>query len=285
MDHKKGKWAREILDVQHDDGTWGMKFHSMVLNQSSNRHPLTTEQALFRLKILGFDSSDEPIRKTVDCMKACLRGDRKIDDYWEKTHDWDLFTQLMLSTWVKIFEPEDKLSLAFAYRWAEVIETAFSSGCFTQEAYAKAYIAQFGKKPRGGREIGFVDFYHISLLQGVLSPETEDLLLDYVLSKPDGIYYICKKPLNVLPQTFASKEASHYLGALELLAGYHLAKAKLTFAVNWLNECRDENEYWDFGTKANDKAYFPLSDSWRASEDRRTDCTERVTKFIKKISS
>ena len=46
--------------------------------------PLTTEQALRRLKLLGFTILDEPIKKSVGCMVACLNGERKIDNYHEK---------------------------------------------------------------------------------------------------------------------------------------------------------------------------------------------------------
>lgn len=283
MDYKNGKWAKQILELQHNDGTWGLMFHSMVLNQSTTRQTFTTEQALYRLKVLNFDLNDTSVRKTVDCMKACLRGERKIDDYWEKTHDWTLFTQLMLSTWVKIFDPYYDLSLAFARQWAEIIGKAFASGVYNQDDYVKAYISQFNKKPRGAREIDFVDFYHISLLQGMITPEIENRLLDYVISKPDGIFYVYRKPLNKLPETFTSKESSHYLGALELLAGYGSAKYRLGFAVDWLNENKDENGQWDFGSKSNDNTYFPLSDSWRKVEDRKADCTERVITFLQKL--
>lgn len=285
MDHTSGKWAKEIVEFQNCDGTWGLTFHSMSHNQKSSKKPLTTEQALFRLKALGFDINDEPIRKAVECMKACLREERRIDDYWEKIHDWPLFTKLMLSTWVKIFDSNDDLSLGFAKKWADIIEHSFSKGSYDHDAYVNAYTMQFGKKPRGGREIDFVDFYHVSLLQKMLSSATENLLLDYIISKPGGIYYIYQKQVQNPPTIFSSKEASRYLGALELLAGYSLAKDKLDFAINWLYENCDENGQWDFGPKANDGAYFPLSDSWRKIEDRKADCTERVTAFLQEIGA
>lgn len=110
--YKNGKWAEEIISLQNSDGTWGNIFHSLCL---PNKHyPLTTEQALRRLKILGFTIKDAPIRKAVDCMTACLRGERKLDDYSEKSHNWKLFTKLMLSAWVRIFEPDNETALNFA---------------------------------------------------------------------------------------------------------------------------------------------------------------------------
>lgn len=278
MNCKGGKWAKEIIELQQSDGTWGRYFHS--LSQPTKNYQLTTEQALRRLWILGFTIHDVPIRKAVDCMTSCLRGERKIDDYWEKTHNWELFTRMMLSTWVKVFEPDNEIALTFAQQWAEVIEKTFTGGAYNHDAYVNAYISKFNSKPNGAREIDFTSFYQMSLLQGVLTPDTENRMLDYVISKPDGIYYIYGNPLNKLPEVFASKDANRYLNALEILAGFSMAKKKLGFAIEWLNANKDINGQWDFGAKASDGVYFPLSDSWRKAEHRRTDCTKRVTTFL-----
>lgn len=104
MDYKNGKIAQQIIALQHED---------------------------------------EPIRKAVDCMVSCLRGERKIDNYWEKGRDWDLFTKLMLSTWVRIFEPENKVALEFAKHWVNIFEKAFE-----QKADCTAKISAILKKLR-----------------------------------------------------------------------------------------------------------------------------------------
>lgn len=70
MNHKDGKYVKDIIELQNDDGTWGQVFHS--LSQPNKKHPLTTEQALRRQKVLGFTINDTPIRKAVDCMTSCL---------------------------------------------------------------------------------------------------------------------------------------------------------------------------------------------------------------------
>ncbi len=73
--YKNGKWAAEIISLQNADGTWGDMFHSLC--PPNKRYSLTTEQALRRLKILGFTIKDTSIRKAVDCMTSCLRGNEK----------------------------------------------------------------------------------------------------------------------------------------------------------------------------------------------------------------
>lgn len=281
MDYKNSKSAQKIIELQNDDGTWGQLFHSLAL--PDKRYPLTTEQALRRLRVLGFTIQDVPIQKAVDCMTSCLLGERKIDDYWEKTHDWELFTKLMLSTWIRVFEPDNEPALKFAKRWSNVIEKAFVSGTYNHDAYLDAYMCEFSSKPQGGREHDFSDFYHIQLLQGVLSKETENRMLDYIITRENGIYYIYDKPLNKLPNVFVSIETSRYLAAIEILAGYRLAKDKLGFVVEWLEANRDENGQWDLGAKARDNVYLPLSDSWRKPEYRKVDCTERITTILQEI--
>lgn len=189
----------------------------------------------------------------------------------------------MLSTWVKIFEPDNELALKFAKRWAKVTVKAFENGGYDHDTFLNAYKSEFSPKNKGAVEPDFANFYPMHLLQGVLPEETENPFLDYIIENPRGIYYIYGKPLNKLPAVFASKETSRYLAAIEILSGYKLAKEKLGFVVEWLESNMDENGQWDLGAKANDKVYFPLSDSWRKAEYRKADCTERITALLQNL--
>ena len=73
------------------------------------------------------------------------------------------------------------------------------------------------------------------------------------------------------------------MAAIDILAGYREAKEKLGFVVEWLEKNKDENVQWDLGSKVKDNAYFPLSDSWRTVEARKTDCAEKIGAIIRKI--
>ncbi|MBP3611007.1 MAG: hypothetical protein J6J42_11815 [Lachnospiraceae bacterium] len=265
MDYKNGKAAQQIIAAQKEDGTWGNEFHSLAV--PNNKKPLTTEQALRRLKLLGFTIQDEPVRKAVDCMVSCLNGERRIDNYSEKSRDWDQFTKLMLATWVKIFEPENKAALVCARYWVTRIETEFAEGKYEKDT----------------GEVDFVTFYEMNLLQGLLREETEDRMLDYVIHHEKGIYYIYGKRISELPKEFQSVEASRYIEAIDILSGYRLAKEKLNFVVEWLEDNKDGNGQWDLGTKAKDNLYFPLSDSWRSAECRKADCTAKITAILNKL--
>lgn len=284
--YKDSKWAKEILSLQDDEGLWGY-FHTL---SEPGKHPITTEQALRRLQILGYTIDDAPIQKAVAYMSDCLSGIRHIPDRREKIHDWDIFTDLMLSTWIRRFTDRNAKANQIADTWASIIACGFSSGSFNYPDYLTAYKNAFGIKPQGGRLVDFNDFYHVSLIADKLDDKTEAMVFDYLLNHKNGIYYIYDRPIgseyiNVLPDKFASKLASRYIGAIELLSKYRNNLYKLKFAAEWIENNRKDNGKWDMGSAVKDKIYFPLSDSWQRKNARETDCTYRIQNLLSAINS
>lgn len=277
--HKDGKWAKKIVALQEDDGKWGW-FHS--LSRFSDK-PITTEQALRRLERLGYTMEDACIQKAVAYMDSCLAGQQAIPDPREKLHDWDIFTAMILSTWIRRFTPDNSRANDVAEKWAKIVMHAFTSGKYCHEEYVAAYREVWGMRPNGGRLIDFVSFYQVSLLCNCLDEKTENALVDYILNKEDGIYYIYDEKLAQVPACFEGLKASRYLGAIELLADYKCAREKLQFVADWLLAQRNADGKWDMGAAANDKIYFPLADNWRKKEVREADCTERMEALLRKI--
>ncbi len=277
--HKDGKWALQIIGMQDDEKMWG-SFHSL---SSTNVNPITTEQALRRLQILGFTMEDECIRKAVAYLDDCLNGRKQIPDPTEKLHDWTLFTHMMFSAWIRRFTDENERANEMAKKWARVVTAAFASGGYDHETYTKAYAETFGMKAKGGRLIDFVQFYAVSLLKGELNEDTQRAMVRYILDKPDGIYYIYERRIGTLPDFQEGKPASRYLAAIEMLAEYEAARDELSFVADWLEANRNENGKWDLGKNAKDGVYFPLSDDWRKKETREADCTERVERLLAKL--
>lgn len=272
--YKHGKWASQLIALQHEDGKWGT-FHSMSRFYDA---PITTEQALRRLQCLGFTEEDDCVRRVLSYMDDCLAGRRVIPDHREKIHDWDVFTALILSTWIRRFTRSNPRANEVAGQWAEVVTAAFASGTFDSAAYEAAYRAIL--KPWGGRLVGLANFYPVSLVSDCLDPVTERALLRYLLRQEHGVYYIYEGPLTVPPAVFESRQASRYLSAIELLARYRQAPEQLGFVVDWLNGQRNGHGCWDMGRAVNDKLCFPLSDSWRKAEVREADCTLRISALI-----
>lgn len=272
--HKNGKWAKQIISLQQEDGKWGT-FHSLSQFYNSS---ITTEQALNRLERLGCTIEDDCIRKAVSYMNDCLTGKSSLPDRREKVHDWDVFTSLILSTWIRRFTDDNPNANKVARQWADIVSAAFVNGNYDHEEYVTAYRDIL--KPNGGRLINFMNFYPISLLRDCLDKETEAAVVDYIIHQDSGIYYIYDRRIADLPLVFQSRETSRYLAAIELLSKYKHAKYKLSYVLNWLNENKNESGRWDMGRTVKDNVYFPLSDNWRKQEAREADCTERIMRLI-----
>lgn len=271
--------VKNIVRLQQNDGSFGY-FHSL---SCSSNYSITTEQALRRLKALGLDYGDLCIQKVVLYIERFLQGKEKFPDRREKSHDWDVFTSLMAAAQIHQFSPENESAMKIAKKWKEIIEYAFCDNEYNHKRYEEAYAAIFFNKPKGGRLVDFVHFYTLNLLKGVLSKETECLLLDYVINHSEGIYYVHDKPLNTLPENFTSKQTGRYLSAIEIMSGYTSSKERLSFAAEWIMNNVSEDGFWDMGTGVRDNVVFPLSSSWRNALNRKLDCTVRIMSLLTKL--
>ncbi len=278
---RNSRWAKEIISLQDEDGKWGY-FHTLFGNSESL---YTTEKALRRLEILGYTIEDDCIKKAVFYMNDCLTGIKEIPDRREKLCDWNTFTSLMLAAWIRRFTKDNPAANAVAEKLAKIVTIAFEDGAYNHQKYLLAYCDTLGTKPKGGRLIDFVQFYTVSIINGYLDSETERRVLEYIINKPDGIYYTYDKCIRTLPDAFEGKYASWYLGSIELLAEYQTAKQHLQFVVDWIEENRNAHNQWDLGKNAKDGVYFPLSDNWRKAETRERDCTERISKLLSKLTT
>ncbi len=276
--YKNSRWSKEIISIQNEDGKWGY-FHTL---SEPSKYPITTEQALRRLQVLGFTIDDICIQKAVQYMHDCLIGKKELPDRREKLHDWNIFTQLMLSTWIRRFTRDDTAANAVANVWADIISEAFRSGVYSHEDYLSAYFRAFSQKAKGGRLLDFVNFYQVSLVADSLDEEVEGAVFDYIMNHETGIYYINGEPLCHLPSTFASKNASRYLRAIELLSDYKHNLSKLAFVIEWVNRHKNIDNKWDMGSGSKDYISFPLSDTWNR-EARLKDSTFRIEQLINKI--
>lgn len=277
--YKDGLWARKVIEAQKDDGSWGF-FHTL---SEPRKNLMTTEQALKRLEILGYTYEDEVIQKAVSYMDKCLTGQMKIPDYREKHEHWDVFVELMLSTWIRRFTTDNKRVNAIASQWAEIITATFKNHIYSRQEFDNAYKATFGLKAKKKVAYEIRRFYNVSLAVDLLDPITEECFFDYILDSDFGIYYISENPLKVLPKDFQSKQTSRYLAAIDMMAEFKKQREKLTFVCDWLESKRLDNGSWDMGKEIKDNVYFPLSDDWRKPERRVNDCTYSIDRLLRKI--
>ena len=281
--YKNGKWATKIISLQKDDGSWGY-FHTLAMPTSGEA--IATEQAINRLRRLGFTKDDESIQKALVYMHNCLENTSLMPDPREKRMDWDIFIELMLSAWIRKFTDDDALANHTAAKWKTIVAAAFQSGEYDQEEYTNTLYEVM--KPKYGtvkrhRELLRIDYYYpIALLAGEIDESFEKAFFDFTMNSETGYYYGFVGSVLQPPNDFSSKEASRYLSAVELYCDYpnRYCKEKLKPVVDWLNANRNANGRWDMGAGVKAGTCFPLSDSWRTAELRETDCTYRIGKIM-----
>ena len=274
QNYRNGKCANQIISMQHPDGSWGC-FHTL---RGDSDTPMTTEMALLRLELLGYTAEDKCIKRAIAHMETLLHTG-ELPEGKEKTSDFETFVDLIVAARIRRFTDQCEPANEITGKWAQVITKAFSSGTYSQTDYDACYTQVFGRKPKGGRLIDFVNFYQLSILPGMLDKKTESLMLDYVLRHEGGIYYVYENRLDKVPDEFQSKKASRYLSAIELLARYESGKDKLSFAYEWLKANQQADGIWDMGAAAKDGVCFPLSDRWDKIT-RITDSTHRIGKLF-----
>jgi hypothetical protein len=92
MPASDNKWVQQILDLQLEDGSW-VHFHT--LSQPTKQQPMTTEQALRRLRILGLTKDDEPIARALAYMEHNLLQPHPTV-FHEKKHDSKTYGDLSI---------------------------------------------------------------------------------------------------------------------------------------------------------------------------------------------
>jgi len=281
MDYKDGKWAKKIISLQHDDGSWG-NFHSLA--KPTPKQPMTTEQALRRLEILGFTIDNKPIQKAIKYLNNCLIDYDNVPDHYEVGSDWKSYLELMVSTWILRFTADNKKANSVSDKWAEIVNASFQKNVFNQNIFDLTYRRIL--KPEKGKHIwGFMNFYGVSILANKLDKKIEPLFFEYVLNYPRGIYYFCyNKSVKILPEVFTSKKTVEYIRMMESLTKYNSKKCKeqLFFIKEWLEKNKINKNEWDLGKNSKDSILLPLSDSWRNDEDRIKDCTYIINKIFVK---
>ena len=82
------------------------------------------------------------ILKAVSYREEYSAGQKEIPDRRERVSVWDVFANLILSTWIRRFTKECELANRVADHWRKVVTAAFSDGIYNEERYQQL-IAKF----------------------------------------------------------------------------------------------------------------------------------------------
>lgn len=262
-----------LESIQNSNGDFG-SFHSMSSNSS-----ITTEKALRRFLFLGLDINYPIVKRCLDYVKRCLYKEIYIPDRREKVINWDVFEELMFSSWLNIFNVKDEKLTSTKMQWKRVIENSVVDNKFNYDEYKKQYRSTFGSL--GKREISPSNFYMVTLLKGVLTPDISNTYFKYIMEK--GIYYIYDKNLYEVPACFDSFKTINYLIAIKLIASFAESSDDLNFIKNWLYKNMSSEGKWIMMKVKPDGVIFPRSENWRKKENKLADINFFINEIISDV--
>jgi hypothetical protein len=265
------KWVSELRQTQHPDGNWG-RFHSRD-SALKQRFP-TTELAIRRALSLGLDSEDVLLRKTQAYLRMVLDGKATWSDPPEKHEGWPINIRFITAAVLTLLDSADPQIAPLAQAWSEVTAATFAGGNYSPEAEQKAHLRINNIHTRG-KYLKLAGLYPLLLLASPSAhlPETmEKALLDWVWSKPDGIYYVYGGRVSDPPAP-GSAHFIDWLAAIRLLLRFKYGRSLCAPVLDWLWRERNAERLWDFGPAACDGFTLPLSENWRAVCDRKVDCS------------
>lgn len=281
---QKSKWVMQLESSQLADGTWG-RFHT---RDSQVKQPFpTTELAIAIALDLGLDKHNSTLQRVLPVLLTYMDGTQTWPDPPEK-HDnpraWFIHTQHFSAATLALIEQHHPHLDAFWELWTEALQETFRSGVYDRQRE----IAVLNKllDCRTKNPVPFHKRYPLLILSATHNQLPEDLerkMLDYVMHKPAGIYYVYEKNISsLLP--ILSKDFWGWFRAHKLLSRFRLWKTLSIDAVNWIWSQQTEDGFWDGGNNIARKPYtsFPLSESWRQPKNRIIDSTVEVLGLLSK---
>jgi hypothetical protein len=262
----------KLRNAQLDDGSFG-PFHSM-----STHGTMTTEKALRRMYHLDLPIEHDMLEKSIKYVKRLLYKKQTMPDRVEKVIPWYVFSELMFSAWLSLFNVADSQVFECRDKWAKIISASHKDGKFSLDLYNAKFQETFGKLEPRQRVINPACFYCVVLLKDGLDSHVKKIYFDYVMSK--GIYYIYDNPLTILPKNFDSKETIRFLEAVKLVSAYCVDKEDLKFVKQWILDHEESANGWTMVNLKPDSIVFPKSISWRKSIDKENDINKYLTNVI-----
>jgi hypothetical protein len=277
---KHSRWVQELADEQWIDGGWGA-FHSRS-TRLKQKIP-STEVGVERALSLGLDAAHAILQKASAYILAIMQGDIEFPDYHEKNDRWQTGMRLFLASTLSLIYPDHPALDNARKLWHEIARRTFQSGKYREQDEIDAHAELTGSTVKDSYLV-LNNRYQLNVLgstPGMLSEELEIALLQWLWEKPDGIGYL-EIPLNQPPPTKPGP-FDRWLTSLEMLS--RLFPTWVRFAqssIEWLWKRRDEQGYWDFGSRPSSMSFLPLSDNWRNKQNRLFDWTTRVLILLRK---
>ncbi len=267
---------------QHPDGTWG-RFHTQ---DTTVKQPfLTTEGAITAALSSGLDKHDPILVKAQAAILDYVEARTCWPDPPEK-HDnplaWYVWVPIVSAAVMSRIDPYHPCLEPYWRLWVAAEGAAFASGSYDRQKEIAALVELLDCRMKN--PVPVTSMYPVLILSSTRNPLPENLerrLLSFLLGFPRGIYYVYEKTIQDMPP-IDDRKFWAWTRAHSLLSRFGLWKELAMDALNWIWAQRNERGFWDLGSKMARRPFtpFPLSESWRRSENRMIDCTVEMLALL-----
>ena len=290
------RWVQELEREQWSDGSWG-RFHTM--DTKAKQKIRTTEIGANRALALGLDPSHPILRRTVDHITRILDGTLEWRDKREVSWGWNWWNtavQLISAATLAQIQPNSPILEEAWNFWYAIVRRAFPTGKYDREQEVQAHLelreinslSRYAKERiKEGKALTTFHKYHIMLLGSRADGfprQLEKAYLTRIWNLGGGIGYL-GVPLTIPPDQLLSRKPYHpdcWLSSIELLTPFPGWRELAENAAGWLWQQRNEDGFWDFGSRPPLSTSFPLSESWRRKKAREFDWTTRILTLLRK---
>lgn len=272
--------VRALAAEQRADGGWGA-FHSR--STTAQQKIPSTEVGVERAIALGLDAAHPILRNARDHIVSILTGARPFPDRPEKNERWQIGRRMFLGSTLSLIQPDYPLIDADRQLWREIALQTFQSGTYNARDEIRAHAELTGATVQDSY-LTLNNRYAITILgsrPGLMPRQIETALCRWLWSRVDGIGYLGIR-LHRAPPRDAPGAFDRWLTSQEMLT--RLFPAWRGFgrdAIEWLWAQRDARGSWDFGSRSSASVVLPLSDDWRARQNRTLDWTTRILVLIR----
>jgi hypothetical protein len=266
-------WVAQLAREQKLNGVWG-RFHTQ--DTKNKTVFITSEQAIQRALALGLDKDTPILVKAVKYMEEVLTGEAVWSDWVEKSEGWPIGVEAITAATLAQVDPDHPALGPVHEYWVRVASRSFPNGVYNPEAEWNAH-----KESRGVGIRYLRSRYALTLLGFYTTAMPTDLdqqIINWIWHEPQGIGY-----LGTDVQRPSIRSVLSWLKSLEILCHYSTFREMAEPAVDWLWSQRNSEGLWEFGAKAKDPAYFPLSDNWRKAGSRMIDHSTRVLALLRDV--
>ncbi len=272
--------VQALSAAQQPDGTWG-RFHTQ---DTAVKGPIpTSEYAIRRALTLGLDKRSPILQQAAGFIQSHLQGQTTWSDPPEK-HDHPLIfphnIRSVSAAMLALIDNDHPALEPFWRYWAEVVEATFAGGDYDRQAELTCQQRLAGIPSR--RYPPCHVYYPLVILSATrqnLPPGLERRLVEFIMRKPDGIYYVYERSLAAFPR-LEEKGFESWLHGQELLARFASWVEMAPAVLNWLWQQRDAEGLWDVPAGGGRSFAFPLSESWRRTQNRRIDWSVTILRLV-----